>query len=229
MFSPQRATLASIAIAAAVMIAAAAVWNVLFQMRLVTPPLPLADNAHYYAWWKPIEWQTVSIAVLAGGGLAAIAVVGLCLRGASASALAIGAVAAMFAQLAQMGAQHAILAASTSSIDPGVLGTIGFVADGIVNGISVGAYASMAIGVLGFALREDALPRHAWGRLTGAVLAGGLAVLSILSLADPLDVLTPALALVGAILTPAWLLGLAMSMPLPEAFAGSRARAVESR
>ncbi|HEU5326358.1 MAG TPA: hypothetical protein VFV59_10790 [Candidatus Limnocylindria bacterium] len=220
----QRRVLRATAIAAAALLATAAAWNLLFQVRIVTPPLPSADNAHYYAWWRPIEWQTFAIALLAAAGLGGVGVVGLSLRGAAGAVLGIGAIAAMVAQLAQAGAQHAILAASTSAIDPGVLGTIGFVADGIVNGVSIGAYAGMALGVVGLAVSgEDALPGHAAGRLTGALLGAGLVALSVFSLADPLDLLQPVLGIVGMVLTPAWLWQVGASLSASGARAGDRA------
>lgn len=216
MLGSQRSVISTIAVSASAILAAAALWNLLFQANILTPAPPVADNATYYAWWRPIEWQTASIALLAAAGLAGIAVLGLCLRGAAGAALAIGGIAAMVAQLAQMGAQRSILAASETSIDPGVLGTIGFVADGIVAGLSLGAYASMGIGVLGLALRDEPVPGTALGRMTGIALAVGLAVLAVFSFTDPFDLFTPLLGVVGVLLTPTWLVQVAVASRSPE-------------
>jgi hypothetical protein len=214
MSSPYQGVVSRIAIATAACLAIGAAWYVLFQAHVVSPmPPDGGGNAAYFAWWRPIEWQTTASYLLVSAGFAGIAVLGSRLGGSSGAALTVGGGVAVVAQLAQMGSQHAVLRASETAIDPGVLGTIGFITDSISHGMFVGAYVLLGLGVLGLALRAVPVLGDAIGRGSGVLLGLGMVVMGILSLTDPLDLLDPLTALVGVVIAPVWLWRLAAGTP----------------
>jgi membrane protein YqaA with SNARE-associated domain len=216
MSSTYQSPLSRIAIAAAVCLAVGAAWYVLFQAHIVSPSPPDGgDNAAYFAWWRPIEWQTISIYLLVSAGFAGIAVLGNLLGGFSGAALAVGGGLAAVAQLAQMGGQHAVLRASETAIDPRVLGTIGFITDSISQGLFVGAYVVLGLGAVGVTLQTVPVVGDVLGRVAGVLLGIALVLMGILSLTDPFNLLDPVTALVGVVIAPVWLWRLAASSPGP--------------
>lgn len=212
MSTPFQTGVGRIAIGAGACLAVATLWYVLFQARIVAPAPPEAGgNAELFAWWRPLEWQMTGVYLLASAGFAGIAVLGIELGGAGGAGLAVGGLIAAVAQLAEMGGQHGVLRASLTTIDPGILGTVGFITDSMSHALFVGGYTSLGLGVLGVALRDDAVTTETFGRLAGVVLGVGLVALGILSLTDPFDVLDPLTAIAGIVLAPVWLWRVAIS------------------
>lgn len=213
MHATYRTGLGRIAIGAGACLAVATAWYVLFQAHIVAPEFTqLGDNQAYFAWWRPIEWQTTGIYLLASVGFVGVAVLGFLLRGASGAGLVVGGVVAAVAQLAELGGQHAVLQASLTKVDPGILGTVGFITDSISHALFIGGYASLGVGVLGLALRDDPVATDAFGRLAGVVLGVALVALGVLGLADPFELLDPLTGVVGIVLAPVWLWRVALGV-----------------
>ncbi len=211
MHATYRTGLGRIAIGAGACLAVATTWYVLFQAHIVAPEFTQGgNNQAYFAWWRPIEWQTTGIYLLAGAGFVGVAVLGFLLRGAAGAALVIGGVVAAVAQLAELGGQHAVLRASETSVDPGILGTMGFITDSMSHALFIGGYASLGVGVLGLALRDDPVATDALGRLAGVVLGVALVAMGVFSLTDPFGLLEPLTGVVGIVLAPVWLWRAAM-------------------
>ena len=225
-----------VVMSAAACIALAAAWNTLIQVGVSAPPQP-SDNAAYFAWWRPVEWQTASVHLLAAFGFLALAAAAvripterwssaIAVEGISAGsmALAIGGILGAGANLVQLGGQQAVLEASTTTIDPGLLGTIGYTVDRVTAAIQLGAYAVLACAVLSIGPSGAmAVARRPRGILS-LVLGGGLLLLALLQEAGPMDLVDPLGAFLAIIVLPAWAWSL-FTPTTAEAFVGGTASA----
>lgn len=196
--------------------ALAAAWNVLIQTGVSAPPQP-GDNAAYFAWWRPVEWQTASVHLLTALGFAALAVTAVRLPtgpagstaeaarvGMGPMALAIGGALGAGASLLQFGGQQAVVDASTTSIDPGVLGTIGYTVDRVTAAIQLGAYATLACAVLSIGLAGPMAAARRSRVVPSIVLGGGLLLLALLQEGGPTDLTDPLEALLAIVVLPVW-------------------------
>ena len=199
---------------ATVALALAAIWNAMIQAALTVPPQPSGGNAVLFAWWRPVEWQTAGVHLLAALGFIALAMLGglLATRPPEASGsgdrvagmlIACGALLGGVAHLVQLGGQQAVLAASATSMDPGMLGTIGYTIDRVVAAAQLGAYATFATGSLALGLASFRRSPSAFA-VASVLLGLGAAALAVLTQADPFGIGDAATATVAVILLPAW-------------------------
>jgi hypothetical protein len=199
---------------ATVALALAAIWNALILTALTAPPQPPGGNEVLFAWWRPLEWQTAGVHLLAALGFLALATLGGLLATLPSAAaepddrvagllIACGAFLGGLAHLVQLGAQQGVLAASATSTDPGALGAIGYTFDRVVAAAQLGAYATFATGMIALGMASFRRSRSAFA--AASVLLGlGAAVLAVLTQADPLGIGDAAAATVAVILLPAW-------------------------
>lgn len=200
MFGQQTQTGIRIAIAvAAACFAVAVLWNVLIEARIVVPPLADSANDAFFGWWRPHEWQTAAVHLLAAAGFIALAAAGGSLP---VTLLTVGGVLGAAAQLLQLGGQHAVLTASLTSLDPGSLGTIGFTIDSATQAISSGAYVTIGAGVVSLAGAFSAGRRPV--TVTSAATGVAFVLLGVLLILDVQDLANPLTALLGIVLFPAW-------------------------
>lgn len=201
-------------VAGACLFAATALYAAL-QLGIGVPAPPVAaDNAVLFAWWRPLQWLTTSVHLLAAFGLAAIAVMGIALSRVrdksddgtvlGGAMLAVGGVVTAVAQLVQMGGNRGVLDASKTTIDPAVLGTIGYTTDSISQALSIVGYAGLGIGVLAVSLSALAAGDR-FGRVVGVVFGVALLALALFNLTDPLELSDPLTGLIGVVLGPVWL------------------------
>ena len=201
-------------VAGACLFAATALY-VALQLGIGVPAPPVsADNAALFAWWRPLQWLTTSVHLFAGFGLAAIGVLGIQLSrvrdeaddgiGLGGAMLGVGGVLTAVGQLVQMGGNRGVLDASKTTIDPGVLGAIGYTTDSITQALYIVGYAGFGVGVLAISLSAVAATDR-FGRLVGVVFGVALLGLSLFNLTDPLDLADPLTGLIGLVLAPVWL------------------------
>ncbi len=201
-------------VAAACLFVATALYMAL-QLHIAAPPVPQSGGpAALFEWWRPVQWLTTTVHLLAAFGLVAIAVLGIELSrgreradagiGPGGALLATGGVIAAVAQLVQMGGNTAMLDSATTSMDPDVLNTIGYTTDTIARTVQIAGYASLGVGVLAISLSSVGAADRV-GRLIGVVFAVALLALALFSLTDPFELSDPLTGLIGLVLAPAWL------------------------
>lgn len=204
-----------IVMGAAGCIALAAAWNLLIQAGVSAPPQP-GGNAELFAWWRPVEWQTASVHLLVAIGFLGFASAAVAIpagpepwaipaeqRRIGPMALAIAGTLAAGASLIQLGGQQAVVDASTTTIDPGVLGTIGYTVDRLVAALQLGAYGLLAFAVLAIGLSGVRMVRRP-NAILSLALGGGLLLLALLQEAGPTELLDPLQGLLAIIILPAW-------------------------
>ncbi len=203
----------------AALVVVAAAWYTLFQAGVVVTPAPASGgNAAMFAWWRPVEWQTAGVHLLAAFGFLGIAAFGALLAafrdGApgwtrTAAALVVaGATVTAIANLVQLGGEQAMLDASTTKVDPDIVGTIGYAAERIAAALEMGGYAALGLGVLTLIPGLLAAGRAGQDRLLGGsslVLGGGLLVLALLQEADPLGLADLLTAILAIVVLPTWI------------------------
>jgi hypothetical protein len=210
-----RSAIRIVAALAAGSLAVAAAWNGLFDARIVVPEIPPGGNEALFAWWRPVEWQTAGIHLVAIVGFLAMAGLGVVLgSGLRAGARATGLIGATFlvvgglvsalAHLVQLGGQQAILEASTTSMDPAVLGTIGFTVDRVTAALQLGGYAALGVGVFALIPSLGALSARPLQGGLAIVLAVGLFLLAVFAESDPFDLVGPLSIALGVVVLPAW-------------------------
>jgi hypothetical protein len=203
------------AAAAAGALALAAAWNGLFDARIVVPEIPSGGNDALFAWWRPVEWQTAGIHLAASVGFLAMAAFGVLVGSglgagrratglAGAAFLVIGGAISALAHLVQLGGQQAILEASTTSIDPAVLGTMGFTVDRITAALQLGGYAALGVGVCALIPSLRALSARPLQAGLAIVLGVGLFLLAVFAETDPFDLVGPLSMALGVVVLPAW-------------------------
>lgn len=205
--------LRNVAVIAAGALAAGAVWNALFDARIVVAEIPPGGNEALFAWWRPVEWQTAGVHLLAIVGFLAMAGMGAILGlrlGRSpigllgATFLILGGALSAIAHLVQLGGQQAILEASTTSIDPGVLGTIGFTVDRVTAALQLGGYATLGLGVCAVVPSLGSLSARGLSIGVAIVLGAGLFLLAVFTQTDPLDLVGPLTLVLAVVVLPAW-------------------------
>jgi hypothetical protein len=185
------------------------------QLHIGVPAAPhSASPADLFAWWRPLQWLTTTVHLLAASALVAIAVLGIQLSrvgdravagiGLGGALLTSGGIVTAVAQLVQMGGNRAVLDSSRTTMNPDVLSTIGYTTDSIAQAVGVVGYASLGLGVLTISLASVGATDR-FGRLLGVVFGVALLALALFNLTDPLALVDPVTGLAGLVLAPAWL------------------------
>jgi hypothetical protein len=194
-------------------LAVAAAWNALITAAITAPPQPGGGNEALFAWWRPIEWQTAGVHVLAALGFLALAVLGglRSIRPRDDDAgigrvggltLVAGGLFGALAHLVQVGAQQAVITASATAVDPGTLGAIGYALDRVVAAIQLGGYGALAVAFV--ALAADAPRDRAPFRVLSVAIGVAAAVIAVSTQLDPLGVGDGVTLLVAIVLLPSW-------------------------
>ena len=198
-------------------LAIAAAWSLLFGAAVTAPAGPSGDNATLFAWWRPVAWQTAGFHLLAAAGFIGLVVVAATLRGhpasrahaaqglrAAAALIAAGALVVAIANVIRVGGQQAVLDASTTRMDPDILGTIGYTVDRIADALQSGGYAVLGVGALALApmLRGSRVDRL-WD-VSAVALGSGVLALAVVSQTDASGLVDPITALLALVVLPVW-------------------------
>ena len=201
-------------VAAAILLAATAIWFALYEAGVTVPPMPLGgppeqQAAMYYPeWFQAVLGQDRAIRLLGAAAFAMLAIAGVLIARAgdgrtdrlvAGACLSGGGFIAAAAFLVQYAGHGAIVDAAWTQTPLITIGLAAYMVDEVADGLLVGAYALAGVGVLA-AGGEGAVERAA-----GALAGGGLLLLAAMGIIDdPLGYADALRLVVAVVLFPAW-------------------------